>query len=81
MAASYKLATVVGVDLAFSAVEDGTAPVTCHFESDNVDLGLPHFLEQFFFVHARDLSLGVRINLFCERILTILDFRLPQIYA
>lgn len=59
MAASFPEATVVGVDLAPSPIEQATTPETCHYELDNFDLGLAHFLDQFDFVHARGLSMGV----------------------
>lgn len=71
VAASFPQASLVGVDLAFSAIEEETAPETCRFELDNVNLGLSHFWDQFDFVNARGLSPGVSTNLPWECALTV----------
>jgi hypothetical protein len=59
MAAEFPHATVVGVDLAPCPLDPNTTPENFHFELDNIDLGLSHFFNQFDFVQARGLSMGV----------------------
>jgi len=59
MARDFPHATVIGVDLAPCSLYSESAPENCHFELDNVDLGLSHYFDQFDLVHARGVGLGV----------------------
>ncbi|KAG8860361.1 hypothetical protein FRB91_003774 [Serendipita sp. 411] len=55
----YPNADVVGVDLVPYPLNPDTTAQQCHFELDNVDLGLSHFFDQFDLVHARCIELGL----------------------
>lgn len=60
MARKYKHAQVVGIDLAPVPVDPDNLPPNCHFEVDDVQLGLTHFHGQFDVVHSRLIAAGIR---------------------
>ncbi|KAG8834001.1 hypothetical protein FRC18_002742 [Serendipita sp. 400] len=60
MAREYPHAEVVGVDLAPIPIDNEAIPSNCRFEIDNINLGLPHFSEQFDVVHIRLVGSGLK---------------------
>ncbi|KAG8830082.1 hypothetical protein FRC17_005476 [Serendipita sp. 399] len=55
----YPNINIVGVDLAPYPLDPDKTVQHCHFELDNIDLGLSHFFDQFDLVHARCIELGL----------------------
>jgi SAM-dependent methyltransferase len=60
MAKEFPHCDVVGVDISPTPVDPGGLPPNCHFEIDDITLGLPHFKDQFDIVHARFIGSGLR---------------------
>lgn len=44
-----------------------SVPPNCHFEVDNIELGLSHFQNQFDVVHARLIAAGLKDFKKCKR--------------
>ncbi|PVG04486.1 S-adenosyl-L-methionine-dependent methyltransferase [Serendipita vermifera] len=59
MAREFPHCDVTGVDLAPVPVDPAELPSNCHFEIDDVNLGLSHFHNQFDVVHARLITAGI----------------------
>jgi SAM-dependent methyltransferase len=63
MAKKFSNCEVIGIDVAPVPVEPENLPPNCHFEMDDIQLGLGHFhlpSNQFDLIHARFISGGLQ---------------------
>jgi SAM-dependent methyltransferase len=56
MAKDYPHVEVTGIDLVQVPIEPDQLPPNCHFEIDDIRLGLTHFQGKYDFVHARVIA-------------------------